>query len=245
MFKLISNYIVGKIRSKGFEITKTGVTDRGAVTYKRILSKFNIQHIIDAGANEGQFALGMRKLGYSEYISSFEPLSKVFLKLTENSAGDNKWNVYNLGFGNSDEILEINVSANTVSSSLLEMLPEHIKQEPSSKFISKEEIYVKRIDTIWGEFPFESSNVFLKLDVQGYEKFALEGAVESLKHIKLIQLEMALMPLYKGELILADMVRYMDNMGYKLYNLMNGFNNFETGQLFQVDGIFARADLIN
>lgn len=241
---MLKKFLLTELNKRGYEITKQGYSDKIAVVYRKIINQFQIDHIIDIGANEGQYAVGMRKLGFSGNISSFEPLSDVFVKLTENSKNDIKWSVFNLALGNNDGELEINVSKNKVSSSLLEILPEHIKQEPDSQYISKEKINVKRIDTIWKELSFNSSNVFLKLDVQGYEKFVLEGASGSFKNIKLIQLEMALIPLYNGELLLGEMIQYMDGLGFKLYNLMNGFNNFETGQLFQVDGIFVRADLI-
>jgi hypothetical protein len=125
------------------------------------------------------------------------------------------------------------------------MMPAHVKQEPESMVISKQKINVKRLDTVWNEISPGTGNVFLKLDVQGFEKFVLQGAESSLKHIKLIQLEMALVPLYKDELLLAEMLRYMEGLGFSLYNLMGGFNNFETGQQFQVDGIFIRTEDIN
>ena len=238
------NFIVRQIKKRGYEITKPGQSDKNSVTYRKILERFNIDHIIDIGANEGQYAQSMRKLGFKGIISSFEPITDVFKKLSENSTEDNKWKVFNLALGNSEEQLEINVSKNRVSSSLLEMLPEHVKQEPDSIFVSKEKISIKRLDTLWRELSFDSQNVLVKMDVQGYEKNVLDGASESLQRIKLIQLEMALIPLYKGELLLADMIRYMEGLGFKLYNLINGFNNFETGQLLQVDGIFIRSDLI-
>ena len=239
------NFIAEMIKKRGYEISKPGYSDRISVTYRKIINHFNIDHIIDVGANEGQFATSMRKLGFGGVIHSFEPLSEAFNKLKKNSAGDSNWHISNLALGSRDEDAEINVSKNTVSSSLLEMLPDHLNKEPDSRFISKEKIRVRKLDTIWNEYSFGSSNVFLKLDVQGYEKFVLEGASESLKNINLIQLEMALIPLYSGELLLVDMIQLMDSLGYKLYNLINGFNNFESGQLFQVDGIFARADLMH
>lgn len=242
---MLKGFVAKQIRKRGYEITRTGYSDKNSVTYRKILAQFKINHIIDVGANEGQFAQNMRRLGFDGDISSFEPLSNVFKKLSENSAGDNKWHVYNLALGDKDEQQEINVSKNTVSSSFLEMLPEHIKQEPDSVVVTKQEISLKRTDTIWKEYDFSPFEVLLKLDVQGYEKKVLDGAVESLKHIRIVQLEMALIPLYSGELLLPDMIRYMDSRGFKLYNLMAGFSNFETGQLFQVDGIFARADFMH
>ncbi len=242
---MLKGFVAKQIRKSGYEITRPGYSDKTSVIYRKILEQFNINHIIDIGANEGQYARNMRKLGFNGDISSFEPLSNVFKKLKENSSGDNKWHVYNLALGDKDEQQEINVSKNTVSSSFLEMLPEHIKQEPDSVVVSKQKISVKRTDAIWKEYDFSSFEVFLKLDVQGYEKKVLEGAIESLKRIRLIQLEMALIPLYEGEVLLADMIQYMETLGFNLYNLIAGFSNFETGQLFQVDGIFTRADLMH
>ncbi len=242
---MLKGFITKQIRKRGYEITKPGYSDKASVTIRKILRHFKINHIIDVGANEGQYAQNMRRLGFDGHISSFEPLSHVFKMLMANSAADDKWSVYNLALGDNDAHQEINVSQNTVSSSFLEMLPEHVKQEPDSVVVSKQKISVKRTDTIWNEHGFNSFEVFLKLDVQGYEKKVLEGAVESLKHIKLVQLEMALVPLYSGELLLADMILYMNSLGFSLYNVMTGFSNFETGQLFQVDGIFARADLMH
>ena len=242
---MFTEFLVNQIKKRGYDITRPGYSDRVSVIYRKIINRFKIDHILDVGANEGQYAQGMRKLGFKETISSFEPLRGVFEKLKKNSRGDDKWYVYNLALGNRDEELEINVAKNTVSSSLLEMLPAHINQEPDSIILSKEKIQVKKMDSIWKEYAFESTNIFLKLDVQGYEKNVLEGMTNSLNNISVVQLEMALIPLYKGELLLADMVQNMNSLGFTLYNVMGGFSNFETGQLFQVDGIFARSDLIH
>lgn len=242
---MFGNYIVNQIRKRGYEIFKPGVSDKVSITYRKIFSQFNIDYLIDVGANEGQFAKGMRTLGYNGIINSFEPLSEVFDRLKKNAASDPAWNVHNIALGNKEGQQEINVSKNMVSSSLLEMLPDHVKRAPDSIVIAKENIQVRKLDSILDASTLISKNIFLKLDVQGYEKFVLEGAMHSLKDIKLIQLEMALTPLYKGEALLSEMINYMDTLGYKLYNILNGFNNYDTGQLLQVDGIFVRAELID
>jgi len=186
----------------------------------------------------------MRQLGYQGTLRSFEPISQVFKILNEKARMDKDWLTENMALGNEDTEQEINIAKNTVSSSLLEMDTNHLKAVPDSVFVAREMIKVKRLDTIMQDGELDSKNIFLKLDVQGYEKFVLEGAANSLEKIKLVQLEMALIPLYKGEALLADMVMYMDKLGFKLYNLFSGFGNFDTGQMYQVDGVFVREDLI-
>ena len=242
---MFMKFLLGQIKKRGYEVSKPGYSDKTAITYRKLIQHFKIDLIIDVGANEGQFAQSMRKLGFTGRISSFEPLSDVFNIMSGKAEKDDLWQVFNLALGNADEEQEINVSKNRVSSSLLEMMPAHVKQEPESMVISKQKINVKRLDTVWNQISSGTGNVFLKLDVQGFEKFVLQGTESSLKHIKLIQLEMALVPLYKDELLLAEMLRYMEGLGFSLYNLMGGFNNFETGQQFQVDGIFIRTEDIN
>ena len=241
---MFMKFVLDQIKKRGYEISKPGYSDKTAITYRKLIQHFNIDLIIDVGANEGQFSQSMRKLGFTGKISSFEPLTDVFKELSEKAEKDNLWQVFNLALGNADEQQEINVSKNRVSNTD-QMMPEHVKQEPESFVVRKQKITVRRLDTIWNQISPGSGNVFLKLDVQGFEKYVLQGAKESLKHIKLIQLEMALVPLYKEELLLAEMLQFMEGLGFSLYNLMGGFNNFETGQQFQVDGIFVRTEDIN
>ena len=52
------------------------------------LRHFNIDLVIDIGANEGQFAKELRAGGYSRRIVSFEPLSAAHRRLLQESNRD-------------------------------------------------------------------------------------------------------------------------------------------------------------
>jgi hypothetical protein len=52
---------------------------------------------------------------------------------------------------------------------------------------------------------------------------------------------MSLVALYENELLLADMIRFLQQRNFILVSLENGFSHAETGQLFQVDGIFVNS----
>lgn len=241
---MIKNFFLQWLKSRDLVFVKNGVTDRISVNYRKLFAHFNIDTLFDVGANEGQYAQAMQKLGYDKELISFEPVKATFDTLSKKAFGITNWKTYNFALGDKDTEDYINISKNTVSSSMLEMLPEHVKQEADSAYITKEKIVVKKLDSIFNSYVKQNNSVYLKLDVQGFEKNVIEGATDSLQKIKLIQLEMALVPLYKGELLLADMINYMESKGFILYTLIPGFNNYETGQLFQTDGIFARKDLI-
>ncbi|MEQ1826448.1 MAG: FkbM family methyltransferase, partial [Pirellula sp.] len=87
----------------------------------KYLNDFGIQCVLDVGANTGQFAQEIRWLGYSGRIESFEPIPSVFEKLRESANGDSQWGVHPFALGDRRETKQINVSANTPSSSFLEL----------------------------------------------------------------------------------------------------------------------------
>ena len=57
--------------------------------------------------------------------------------------------------------IEINISENLVSSSVLNILDTHVQGEPSSKYIGKETVDVLPLDAV--DLPIESNNILLKI----------------------------------------------------------------------------------
>lgn len=204
----------------------------------QLMSKLNIEIILDVGANTGQYSSTLRELGYNNRIISFEPLKNAFNQLQNNSIKDNYWSVHNYALGNENCISAINVANNSYSSSILEMLPSHFESAPESKYIDKQKIEIKRLDTVFNSFGIDSNKIMLKIDTQGFEKKVLDGASKVLDKISLIQLEMSIIPLYENEMLFTEMISYLDKKGFQLVSLENGFFDNSTGQLFQVDGIF-------
>ena len=82
----------------------------------------------------------------------------------------------------------------------------------------------------------------MKLDTQGFERNVLVGAAQSLQKIQGIQIEMSLLELYKGQMLFVETIAYLEQLGFKLYSLENGFYDKNTGQLLCLDGIFFRED---
>jgi FkbM family methyltransferase len=165
--------------------------------------------------------------------------------LKKASLKDNNWLVNNYALGNEDIKSMINVAGNSFSSSILNMLPTHLKSEPESIYIAQEEIEIKKIDSIFNSFCNKEDRVMIKIDTQGYEKNVIDGATESLNNIKIIQLEMSILPLYENEILFIEMINYLDKKGFQLFSLENGFSDLTTGQLLQVDGIFVQKTFAN
>ena len=206
----------------------------------KLLKHFNIATILDVGANTGQFAYYTRKMGYQNRIVSFEPLSKAFAILSQFAKNDRNWQIENCAIGNLDGEIEINVSRNLQSSSILNMMPEHEQSAPDSAYMGKEKVEIHNLDSIISEYTDNLELTYLKIDTQGFEKNVLMGAKESLKSIKGLQLELSLVELYQGETLITEMLNIIKELGFAIFSLEPGFYDKDTGQLLQVDGIFYR-----
>ena len=233
--------LVEKILSKiGIQIRR--YPDFDLVRRMKIVNQYHINTLIDIGANAGQYAVNMRKIGYCGKIISFEPLKSAFAELKKNSSKDNNWIVNNYALGNENAESRINFGSNSFFSSILNMLPTVIKSAPEAVFTSQEEIEIKKIDTVFNSFCTKKDSVMIKIDTQGYEKNVLEGATESLKNIKIIQIEMSLVRLYENEMLFLEVINYLYDKGFQLFSLENGFSDSTTGRLLQVDGIFVQKE---
>ena len=204
----------------------------------QIINHFKIDLIFDVGANIGQYAILMRKLGFKGKIISFEPRLEAYEKMVKKSTKDKGWIAVHSALGNEDGKTEINVAGNLFSSSILDMKCTHLKSAPESAYTGNEEINISKLDSIFTNYVKEKDQVWLKIDTQGFEKSVLDGAENSLSRISGIQLEMSLTQLYEGELLYMDMIKHLESKGYTLYSLEAGFSDPKSGRLLQVDGIF-------
>ena len=207
---------------------------------KNLFSHYRINKVLDVGANAGQYAQQIRKLGFDGKIISFEPIKSTFNELEIKASKDNNWSALNYGLGSKEEERILNVSKNSYSSSILEITSKHVESAPLSGYFKKEKININTIDNLYEDLVSNDDIVLLKIDVQGFESEVLEGAKESLSKIKGIQVEMSITELYKGEMLFMEMINFLKIKGFELKSLENGFYNDKTGQLFQLDGIFFR-----
>jgi len=244
--------IIQKIlRRIGFQLVKypfeiTSPTEGINIDLQRrfqIMDHLGINKLFDIGANAGQYGQSMRNKGFKHPIISFEPLRSAFLDLEKAAKKDDLWTVNHCALGEKDEKSQINVAGNSWSSSILDMLPMHENNAPESKYVAKEEISIKKLDSVFDEFVNAGDNVMLKIDTQGYEKNVIDGATNALAKVKMIQLEMSIVSLYSNELLFKDMIDYLNKRGFELFSLENGFASPKTGQLLQVDGVFVRKNL--
>ncbi|MFT4691607.1 MAG: FkbM family methyltransferase [Limisphaerales bacterium] len=208
---------------------------------RMFLTSLGTDLVLDVGANAGQFAQQLRvDTEYRGRIVSFEPLKSAFELLAASADADPLWEVNHCALGGEDGSGEINVAGNSFSSSLLDMLPRHEESAPQSKYVGRESITIKRLDSVFEDIADANSRVYLKIDTQGFEDRVISGAENSLARIDAIQMELSLEPLYAGEVTFTDMCSRLRGLGYQLVSVESGFMDPKTGQVLQVDGVFQR-----
>ncbi len=208
---------------------------------RRLFQTYAIDLVLDVGANVGQYGHQLRTAGYHARIESFEPLKQAYDELRTVASKAERWNTHNYGLSDSCGDLNINVSSNSVSSSLLAILPAHVRAEPESHYVREELVTLKTLDSVFPDIVRGARSVFMKIDTHGFENKVLEGARESLASIDTIELEMSLVPLYDGQMLFSELHALMLERGYELVSMAPGFSSATTGELLQLDGTYHRS----
>ena len=228
------NRLIHKI---GFDVRRFPTIDRRLLL--EYLNDNNVTTCFDVGANTGQYAKLFRSEGFNGKILSFEPQSKAFAQLRKNAGRDLQWDVFNIGLGDTDGKSVINISKNSVSSSILHINKSLVKTLPETEYVAAEEISVKRLDNFLKEINFKD-RLFLKIDAQGFELRILEGARNCYSNIFALQLELSYVSLYRGEKLFDEMKASVESLGFYLASLENGLIDPNDGKLLQVESIFLR-----
>jgi FkbM family methyltransferase len=208
------------------------------------LEHCKIDLVFDVGANDGQYATELRAHGYGGRIVSFEPQASAHARLANAASGNPGWTVApRMALGDTEGEITIHVAGNSLSSSILDMLPEHVHAAPGSAYVGSEIVALKRLDGVAGEYLENARRVLLKIDTQGYEDRVLTGARGVLQSVIAIQTELSLVPLYSGQPLFDEMRSRIEAMGFVLFAVLPGYVHEQTGQTLQIDGFFIRREL--
>jgi FkbM family methyltransferase len=222
----------------GWDIVQFNPATHPLARRAMLLKNYRIDLVLDVGANSGQYGKELRELGYKGRIVSFEPLQSAVTELRRAAAQDGNWRVRSHACGAQNGENTIQVSANSQSSSFLPMQPKHLQVFPDSRYVRREVVEVRRLDTIFDEVAAPDTKIWLKIDVQGFEAEVVEGAAAVLDRIAAIQAEISLQALYEGEIPYTDFLSLMASKGFVLVALESYLSDPQTSELLQVECIF-------
>lgn len=225
------------VNRTGFDVTREHFKHR----FVHSLDLHRIDTVLDIGANTGQFALALRRAGFTGRIHSVEPLAEAFAALQRAGTRDPAWTAERAAVSDEPGLVVINVAGNSVSSSILPMLDRHADAAPSSRYVATEDVRATTVDEIVADRGLRPESTLLKIDVQGFEKSVLDGARKNLAGFAGVRTEMSLVELYEGQALLPEIVALLGAVGFDLWYVEPGFVEPGTRRLLQLDGVFFRA----
>jgi FkbM family methyltransferase len=237
---IFSNTLHKTRRALGFDYSRYSPEHHPLARHRKQLQSFGIDLVLDVGANRGQTGTNLRAAGYKGEIISFEPSRDTFDILAKTARRDRAWHIHNYALGSANASGTLNISSNSVSSSLLDILPAHLTFAPGAKYIAQQPVEMHTLDSLYDSLCARAHSIYLKIDTQGFEMQVLTGAANSLPHISTIQLEMSLVPLYRNEPLFQDLYSYLTVRGYQLVSVDPAFTDNRTGRQLQIDGVFHR-----
>ena len=203
-----------------------------------LVHRLNVNVFVDVGAKIcGNYSRQLRVAGYRGLLISFEPNPDDCNSVRRLARGDAKWLVQDCALGDTEEQMNFHINSyngQTTMSSLLAL-----KDNPQNgKTIS---VKVSRLDNILSGMitSIKSPRIFLKLDTQGYDKRAFDGASGSLDTIIAMQSELSVMPLYNGAPHFTELLAHYETAGFQLMDLF-AVNRTKDGRIVEYDCLMAK-----
>lgn len=203
----------------------------------KFLKETQVDLILDIGANKGQFGKAMYNFGYDNKILSFEPLSAMHKMLKETSESFPNWHVYEqCTIGEKETTTTINISNLVGNSSILPIKSTEYNVQ-NSHYVEKEEVKQITLASLNKDDNVKSAkNIFVKMDVQGYEHFILNTLKETNYNIVGFYIEMSLVKLYDGQEDYLYICNLLKDLGYDLVYVFP--ESIRNQRMIQCNGVF-------
>lgn len=207
------------------------------VEHRRILQNLDCRHVVDIGANRGQFALIARRYFPDARIDSFEPLAEPCSFYRSVFEKDKRVYLHSCAIGPDAGKATIHVSRQDDSSSLLPISALQESLFPGTAEKETRTIDVCPLDEV---LTAESicSPALLKLDVQGYEIQALQGCESILHCFAHVYVECSFVELYAGQAFADEVIAWLRGHGFILAGVYNMAYD-SRGKAVQADFMFS------
>jgi|TARA_B100000902_G_scaffold389637_1_gene437137 FkbM family methyltransferase len=187
-------------------------------------------HILDIGANQGQFAREMREWFGNAYIYSIEANPYCEKKLGKQK-GSGQLNEYEIvALGKQEGVLDFFYSERKPAGKGASFYPEIEQGDLLSM-----QVPVRRLDDVMLGKHFH----LIKIDVQGAEKDVIEGGRTIIDKAKYVILELAIKPYNEGAPTGVEMIELMNSLGFGLTNCITEHRS-SNKQVLQIDGLFEK-----
>ena len=193
---------------------------------------FNPSFVLDIGAFEGEWT--------SDFLEVF-PNTKVLMLEAQNSKREQLTNIikkfnnvqFEIALLSSEDGKEVSFYENETASHI--QLPiATIEPCEGTNFLT-----THKVDTILNDIQFPLPD-FLKLDVQGHELEVLKGARAALHHAEIVLLEISFLDLGDGTPLAIEVIQFMDNHNFQMYDITQFMRRPFDRALYQLDVMFIK-----
>lgn len=208
----------------------------------KILDSIETDLVLDIGANRGQFAMSLFDYGYKQNVLSFEPLSSIYKLLEENSKNNSLWYLHEkCCVGEKEKMVDINLS-NLVGNSSILAIKSTKYNVPDSHYVKKENVRQITLATLnENHLIKQAKNIFIKMDIQGYEHFVLSQIPYVNYKINGFYLELSLVNLYEEQKDYLYICNQLKEFGYDLVYVEPEY--IRSNRMVQFNGLFLHDSL--
>jgi FkbM family methyltransferase len=219
---------------------------------RTLLSWCSVNSILDIGANIGDTTAAYRNVFPEAVIYGFEPFPVAFDQYRRRFEGDRLVRPFRLAAAREVGTTRLYVNQNNATNSCLRAAEEArywSERSGDIELITSLQVSSTTVDDFRRQNGVGEIQI-LKMDIQGGELRALEGATEGLSQgsILLVYTELLFVPLYEAQAYFYEVATFLSHYGYKLFDVYNGTHD-QSGQLKWADGLFlsprVRASQIN
>lgn len=197
---------------------------------------------IDVGANIGVMGHKAIRRNFKGKIIAIEPVKYLFDKLVDDSKNKKNWININAGVSDKKGTAEIYVCSGHGGCSSFLQPTKYLEENAGSsgELRGKEKISLTTLDSVINEHCPKSKNIYIKVDVQGFELQVMQGLKENIDKVIGCRLEMAVNTNdYKNQPNMWEVIEYMRGIGFVLVHLCdNVWRHPKTKELVYVDGVF-------
>lgn len=195
--------------------------------------------IFDVGAHTGYVTKKYRRLFPTANIHAFEPFDQSYKELVDSVAQDKNIVANQLAITDHTGPVTLYINSSSATNSLLQVDERGADYWDPNLIETHTHALVNAttIDSYCHEHGIKHIDI-LKLDIQGTELVALNGAKTLLEKraITLIYTEMIIAPTYKNQSPFYELIDFLKGYGLRLFNIYD--LHYKQNQLIQLDGIF-------
>jgi FkbM family methyltransferase len=230
------NHIVRKALSAPFEALGYQVRRKQPLWWgqdpyldqQRLLHAPDVRVVMDIGANVGDTVQQYRTIFPSATIHAFEPFPEVYRRLVERFAADPVVHPHQAAVADASGTRRFYVNEAHATNSLLPIdrtSGDRAQAGAARGPDTAVDVPAITLDAFCAAEGLTGIDL-LKMDIQGGEGMALEGAAGLLarRAVRVIYLEVLFAPLYEGQAYFCDITRILNRHGYRvsgLYNLVH------------------------